>query len=85
MKHLLNPSSLTAVFLSALTAFPALAEEQTNRASNTVILTETGIQNLRLKTIEVEERDFESTVISIPSHPAFQGALLPSMPSWAIS
>lgn len=35
------------------------------RAANTVILDETGVKNLRLETVMVEERDFESTVFAV--------------------
>lgn len=35
------------------------------RAANTVILDETGVKNLRLETVTVEERDFESTVFAV--------------------
>jgi multidrug efflux pump subunit AcrA (membrane-fusion protein) len=36
-----------------------------NRAANTVILDETGVKNLRLETVMVEERDFETTVFAV--------------------
>ncbi len=41
---------------------PAIDPE---RAANTIILDEAGVENLRLETVLVEERDFESTVFAI--------------------
>lgn len=35
------------------------------RASNTVVLDETGVKNLRLETMEVEETSFESSIFSL--------------------
>lgn len=36
-----------------------------DRQKNTVLLTETGVKNLRLETVMVEERDFETTVFAV--------------------
>jgi len=74
MKTLFNSYHLQTAFLLTFATLPAVSAEKSDRAANTVILTEVGVQNLRLKTIEVEERDFESTVFAvgkveeIPSH-----------------
>jgi len=65
MKTLFNTHYLQAALLLTFATFPAVGAEKSDRAANTVILTEVGIQNLRLKTIEVEERDFESTVFAV--------------------
>jgi multidrug efflux pump subunit AcrA (membrane-fusion protein) len=35
------------------------------RAANTVVLTETGVQNLRIETAEAEEGDFEETIFAL--------------------
>ena len=35
------------------------------RAANTVVLDETGVKNLRIETVEVEETDFEATIFSL--------------------
>lgn len=46
----------------------ALAAESAidpQRAANTVVLTETGVKNLRIETTEVEETDFEESVFSL--------------------
>lgn len=43
----------------------ATAEIDPERAANTVILDKNGVQNLRIETVEVEERDFETTVFAI--------------------
>ncbi|WP_395730746.1 efflux RND transporter periplasmic adaptor subunit [Prosthecobacter sp.] len=41
------------------------AAEDTKRASNTVVLDDTGVKNLRIETVEVEETDFEQTIFSL--------------------
>ncbi|MCP5537715.1 MAG: efflux RND transporter periplasmic adaptor subunit [Akkermansiaceae bacterium] len=74
MKKLFNSNYLQAALLLTYTTCSVISAEKSDRAANTVILTEAGVQNLRLKTIEVEERDFETTVFAvgkveeIPSH-----------------
>lgn len=50
------------LLISALSAEEAIDPE---RIANTIILTETGVKNLRLDTIEVEERTFNETVFAI--------------------
>ena len=49
-------------FTSSLLAEEAIDPE---RAANTIILTETGVKNLRIETIEAEERTFNETVFAI--------------------
>ena len=56
------------------------------RAANTVVLDETGVQNLRIQTISVEERTFERTVFAIGSVeeiPANQYSLSSRIPGLA--
>jgi multidrug efflux pump subunit AcrA (membrane-fusion protein) len=55
---LIAVSGLTAV-MAAEKAFDP------EEAANTIILDETGVKNLRLETVMVEERDFESTIFAI--------------------
>lgn len=43
----------------------ANAAGDTKRASNTVVLDETGVKNLRIETVEAEETDFEQTIFSL--------------------
>ncbi|HBJ86856.1 MAG TPA: hypothetical protein DDZ88_23965 [Verrucomicrobiales bacterium] len=43
----------------------AHAEGDPKRAANTVVLDETGVKNLRIETVEVEETDFEATIFSL--------------------
>jgi multidrug efflux pump subunit AcrA (membrane-fusion protein) len=57
-------------FLTSLSLCLALtsvvhAEGDAKRAANTVVLDETGVKNLRIETVEVEETDFESTIFSL--------------------
>lgn len=40
-------------------------ETEDNLSTNTVILDEYGVRNLRIATVEVEEKDFESTVFAV--------------------
>ncbi len=49
-------------------SFAARAAEEamdSDRIANTIILDESGVQNLRIETVEVEESDFETTVFAI--------------------
>lgn len=73
--HTVHPKiqRLTPIFLLCTAAIWLLissagGQEKANdseRAANTVILNETGVKNLRLETVTVEERDFESTVFAV--------------------
>ena len=58
---------LLPVLPAALIALLPAAEEALDpeRIANTVILDETGVRNLRLETVTVEERDFESTIFAV--------------------
>lgn len=57
MKNLIK----TAVLLG----FISNTAQAQDREENTVILSETGVKNLRLETVMVEERDFETTVFAV--------------------
>ena len=57
MKFMIKP-----VLLAGLATCVATAQD---RQKNTVILDETGVKNLRLETVMVEERDFETTVFAV--------------------
>ncbi|MCB1130842.1 MAG: efflux RND transporter periplasmic adaptor subunit [Verrucomicrobiae bacterium] len=58
---------LSFIVLSGIFAAAAVAEEafDPKEAANTVVLDESGVKNLRLETVMVEERDFESTIFAI--------------------
>ena len=56
LAHLLLCLSLTGIISAA---------EDAKRAANTVVLDETGVKNLRIETVEVEETDFEATIFSL--------------------
>jgi cobalt-zinc-cadmium efflux system membrane fusion protein len=52
--------------LLALASTHALpAAEPSTRASNTIVLDETGVKNLRIETVEAEETDFEATIFAL--------------------
>ncbi|MBR9758844.1 efflux RND transporter periplasmic adaptor subunit [bacterium] len=53
--------------LPFLVITPLVAEEaiDPDRAANTILLTDSGVKNLRLETIEVEERTFNETIFAI--------------------
>lgn len=55
----------TKIFLTLILSISAAHAADNLRAQNTVILGETGARNLRIKTEEAEERDFEKTVFAI--------------------
>jgi multidrug efflux pump subunit AcrA (membrane-fusion protein) len=64
----MNPTSLfpLAACAALITLLPAAEEAfDPERIANTVILDETGVKNLRLETVMVGERDFESTVFAV--------------------
>ena len=57
---------VSAIMLSSLPLYTQAEESiAPDRAANTIILDETAVQNLRLKTEMVEERDFETTVFAV--------------------
>ena len=55
------------VFTLALAAGTIRAEEVigSDRAANTIALDETGVRNLRIETVDVEESDFEQTAFAL--------------------
>jgi multidrug efflux pump subunit AcrA (membrane-fusion protein) len=53
---------LPCFFIASLVGEEAIDPE---RAANTIILTDSGVKNLRLETIEAEERTFHKTVFAI--------------------
>lgn len=61
MKKLTSPFVLIALGFAGL----ALAAGDAKRISNTVVLDETGVKNLRIETVEAEETDFEQTIFSL--------------------
>ena len=60
-----TPFTIVALLLSA--SLTSSAEEAINpeRAANTIILDDTGVKNLRIQTVAVEPRTFESVVFAI--------------------
>ncbi len=61
--------------LLSIIAGLASAVDDTNRASSTIILDETGVKNLRIETVEVEEADFETTIFSLGRIQAIPGKI----------
>jgi membrane fusion protein, heavy metal efflux system len=61
----------------------AAEKEGSKRAGNTVVLDETGVKNLRIETVEVEESDFEEIVFALgrirvaPGHRAVISSRIP--------
>ena len=56
---------LTGLLLSGSVLAPAEDAIDPKRAANTIILDDTGVKNLRIQTVPVEPRTFESTVFAI--------------------
>ena len=61
----MKPSSFFLLSLLCLTPLHAEEAIDPERIANTIILNETGVKNLRLETIEVEERAFNESVFAI--------------------
>lgn len=61
----------TLLFTSVLT----IAAEDSKRAANTIVLDETGVKNLRIETVEIEEADFETTLFSLGRIQAIPGKI----------
>lgn len=57
--------SLSFALLLVVASTAGAAETMAKRAQNTVVLDETGVKNLRIETVEVEETTFEETVFSL--------------------
>ena len=64
MKRLLFPLPLVALALANFTLSLSAAVSP-EKAAATVILNETGVQNLKIETVEAEEADFEHTVFAL--------------------
>ena len=64
MKRLLFPLPLVALALANFTLSLSAADSP-EKAAATVILNETGVQNLKIETVEAEEADFEHTVFAL--------------------
>ncbi|WP_050026167.1 efflux RND transporter periplasmic adaptor subunit [Verrucomicrobium sp. BvORR034] len=58
-------TNLTKLLLAALAIPVALQGADARRAANTVVLDDTGVKNLRIETVEVEETTFEETIFSL--------------------
>jgi hypothetical protein len=52
---------------------PLLAPADEKRSANMVILNETGVKNLRIETVVVEEADFEESVFALGRIDVFPG------------
>lgn len=61
MKPFVTQFLLIGLVFSGLTN----AAEDAKRTANTVVLDDTGVKNLRIETVEVEETDFEQTIFSL--------------------
>ncbi len=57
--------SLVSLLFSFALLIPASAAESSGKTSDMVILDETGVQNLKIETLEVEESTFEETVFAL--------------------
>lgn len=57
--------SLSFALLLMVGSTAGAAETIAKRAQNTVVLDETGVKNLRIETVEVEETTFEETIFSL--------------------
>lgn len=51
------------------------AADDGGRAANTVVLDETGVKNLRIETVEIEEADFETTIFALGRIQAIPGKI----------
>lgn len=61
----MNKTIAKLLLLALAISGTAHAEGDPKRAANTVVLDETGVKNLRIETVEVEETDFEQTIFSL--------------------
>ena len=64
IRPILSRHALVALFF-AVTTPPLPAAVSPEKAAATVILNETGVQNLQIQTAEAEEADFEKTVFAL--------------------
>jgi len=67
------PSIFTALPAFFLVSLPALAGTPPGKAANTVILSEQGVRNLRIETVEAQEHDFELTALALGRIEAIPG------------
>ena len=65
----MNLSKFIGAFLMLMSISPTFAEND----SSTIVLDETGVKNLRIETVEVEESDFEEAVFSLGHIEAIPG------------
>ena len=71
--------ALTAALLASAATFAA----DSKRGTNTVVLDETGVKNLRIETVEVDETDFEEIIFALgrirvaPGHRAVISSRIP--------
>ncbi len=61
----MKPFSISIPFILSLALTASLSAADAARAADTVVLDATGVQNLRIKTVAVEENDFEESVFSL--------------------
>jgi len=57
--------NLVSFFTCLVLVTAARAETDPKRAANTIVLDETGVKNLRIETVQVEETDFEETIFAL--------------------
>src|SRR5262245_36515168 len=57
--------SVLVLAISGAIAFGEEKKVDSKRASNTVVLSESGVKNLRIETVEIEESDFEEIVFAL--------------------
>lgn len=57
--------NLVRLFTCLALISAAQAEPDPKRAANTIVLDETGMKNLRIETVQVEETDFEETIFAL--------------------
>lgn len=57
--------NLARIFICLAIATSVRAETDPKRAANTIVLDETGMKNLRIETVQVEETDFEETIFAL--------------------
>jgi len=79
MKHFIKTAIIAAIITN-----PATAQD---REDNTVLLNETGAENLGIKTVMTEERDFEETIFAIGRievYPGYRAAISSRIPGRAL-
>ena len=61
----MNRTLLFIIATLLLTSLPTFAAGDAKRSSSTVVLDETGVKNLRIESVEVEETDFEEIIFAL--------------------